>query len=124
MAWSRAIRSLICRRRMPASRPTWARCCVATTVISAFSSDGRIAAQNLLVLGDPRHAIPDYDALILLSPRRSADTLLRQALTPLLNGITVERMREANFMVDRAEEPRSPRAAARFLAEAIGLPDP
>jgi osmoprotectant transport system permease protein len=93
-------------------------------VISAFSSDGRIAAQNLLVLGDPLHAIPDYDALILVSPRRKADALLRRALTPLLNAIAVERMREANFMVDRADSPKSPREAARFLATAVGLPQP
>jgi osmoprotectant transport system permease protein len=93
-------------------------------VISAFSSDGRIAAENLLVLGDPLHAIPDYDALILLSPRRKADPRMRRALTPLIDAITVERMREANLMVDRAASPTSPREAARFLATALGLPDP
>ena len=42
-------------------------------VISAFSSDGRIAAQDLVVLEDPKHAIPSYDALVLISPRRAND---------------------------------------------------
>src|SRR5688572_24283205 len=35
-------------------------------VISAFSSDGRIAAYDLLVLDDPARALPPYDAMILL----------------------------------------------------------
>jgi osmoprotectant transport system permease protein len=46
-------------------------------VISAFSSDGRIAALDLLVLEDPKHAIPSYDALILIAPKRPADERLR-----------------------------------------------
>ena len=40
-------------------------------VISAFSSDGRIAADNLVALSDPKGAAPSYDAVILLSPPRS-----------------------------------------------------
>jgi osmoprotectant transport system permease protein len=42
-------------------------------VISAFSSDGRIAADDLVVLGDPKGALPPYDAVILLSPKRAGD---------------------------------------------------
>ena len=38
-------------------------------VISAFSTDGRIAAFDLVVLEDERGAIPPYDALILAGPR-------------------------------------------------------
>src|SRR5438105_3628262 len=45
-------------------------------VISAFSSDGRIAAHDLVVLEDPKHAIPSYDAVILISPRRAKDDIL------------------------------------------------
>src|SRR5258705_7984701 len=40
-------------------------------VISAFSSDGRIAADRLLVLTDPKRAIPPYDALVFISPKRA-----------------------------------------------------
>ncbi len=66
-------------------------------VISAFSSDGRIAAQNLLVLRDDKHVLPPYDALILVSPKRAKDTTLIGALTPLLGKISVEKMRESEL---------------------------
>ena len=88
-------------------------------VISAFSSDGRIAAQKLVVLGDPRGAVPSYDAVILISPRRAKDQRLRRALGPLVGAIPVERMREANFMVDRDRDKRSPAEAARFLEQGL-----
>jgi osmoprotectant transport system permease protein len=88
-------------------------------VISAFSSDGRIAAQDLLVLEDPEQAIPSYDAVVLISPRRAADPVLRRALTPLIGAIPIERMRVANFMVDRPSDKASPKQAARFLSEAF-----
>jgi osmoprotectant transport system permease protein len=93
-------------------------------VISAFSSDGRIAAQKLLVLADPKHAIPAYDAVILLSPQRSGDTALKQTLEPMIGAIPVERMREANFMVDRDSAKASPEDAAKFLANALHLDGP
>jgi osmoprotectant transport system permease protein len=84
-------------------------------VISAFSSDGRIAADHLLVLGDPRAALPPYDAVILLSPRRAADRRLVGALQPLVGAISVETMREANYSVDRPGQKLTPMAAARWL---------
>jgi osmoprotectant transport system permease protein len=93
-------------------------------VITAFSSDGRIAAQGLVVLDDPMHAIPSYDAVLLISPRRAKDELLRRALAPLIGKISVEPMREANFMVDRDTDKATVAEAARFLARAAGLPDP
>jgi osmoprotectant transport system permease protein len=93
-------------------------------VITAFSSDGRIAAQGLVVLADPMHAIPSYDAVLLISPRRAKDAILRRALAPLIGKISVEPMREANFMVDRDTDKATPKEAARFLARAAGLPDP
>ena len=89
-------------------------------VISAFSSDGRIAANNLAVLTDPKGAAPSYDAVILIAPRRAKDATLLRALTPLIGAITVERMREANLRVDRDEAKATPKEAAAFLA--TGLP--
>jgi osmoprotectant transport system permease protein len=91
-------------------------------VISAFSSDGRIAALDLVVLDDPKHAIPFYDAVILISPQRRNDELLARALSPLIGRISVEEMRQANLMVDRDTDKASPQDAARFLAHAMGLP--
>ena len=92
-------------------------------VISAFSSDGRIAADNLVVLSDVKHAIPAYDAVILISPRRSDDKALRGALTPLIGAIPVERMRRANYMLDRDTDKSTVQEAARFLAAGTGPPD-
>jgi osmoprotectant transport system permease protein len=93
-------------------------------VITAFSSDGRIAAQGLVVLADPMHAIPSYDAVLLISPRRASDAILTRALSPLIGKISVEHMREANFMVDRDADKATPQEAARFLARAAGLGEP
>lgn len=93
-------------------------------VISAFSSDGRIAALDLAVLRDEKQAVPSYDAVVLLSPARAADPVLRRALEPLIGAIPVERMREANLTVDRDQDKASPAQAARFLAEALRLDRP
>jgi osmoprotectant transport system permease protein len=90
-------------------------------VISAFSSDGRIAADHLTVLSDPRHAIPNYDAIVLISPRRAQDEQLIGALRPLIGKIDAPHMREANLMVDRDVDKRSPEQAARWLAAAVGF---
>lgn len=90
-------------------------------VISGFSSDGRIAAYDLVTLSDPRGAIPAYDALVLVAPERADDARLARALKPLLGAIDVTRMRQANLMVDRDENKVSPRAAARWLAEQTGV---
>ncbi len=92
-------------------------------VISAFSSDGRIASDDLVVLTDPMHAIPSYEAVILISPKRSKDRVLIDALTPLLGRVSIEQMRQANLMVDRGSNSASPREAASFLARSIGLRD-
>ena len=84
-------------------------------VISAFSSDGRVAAYDLTVLEDPQQVIPPYDAIVLVSPRRAADPLLRNALAPLVGAIPIVAMREANYQVDRSDHPLTPQAAADGL---------
>jgi osmoprotectant transport system permease protein len=88
-------------------------------VISAFSSDGRIAAQDLKVLADPRQAIPGYDAILMLAPGRAEDAALVAAVRPLIGAIPVQAMREANWMVDRDADKRSPDAAAAWLDEQL-----
>ena len=85
-------------------------------VISAFSSDGRIAADKLVVLADPKGAIPPYDAVILVSPKRVGDRRLIEAMTPLIGSIPVEAMRAANYSVDRDAGKVTPAEAARTLA--------
>jgi osmoprotectant transport system permease protein len=66
-------------------------------VIAGYTSDGLIAKYDLVVLDDPRHAIPPYDAIMLLSPKRAGDEKLRSALQPLLGRIDLPLMREANL---------------------------
>lgn len=88
-------------------------------VISAFSSDGRIAADDLVLLEDPRQALLPYDAIVLLAPRRAADVLLRRTLEPLLGAIPIETMRQANLSVDRDTDKSTAEAAARWLNERI-----
>lgn len=90
-------------------------------VISAFSSDGRIAADRLVVLSDPRGAIPPYDAVVLVSPQRADDPRLVAALRPLIGQIPVEAMRAANYSVDRDSGKASPGEAARKLEADLGL---
>lgn len=91
-------------------------------VISAFSSDGRIAADRLRVLTDPAGAIPGYDAVLLVSPDRAGDAHFVDALRPLVGAVPVEAMREANLMVDRDTDKRSPADAARWLARHLSAP--
>jgi len=86
-------------------------------VIAAFSTDGRIAANDLVVLADPRGALLPYDAIVLVSADRADDPLVRRAVAPLLGAIPVETMREANYLVDRSIDPLPPVAAARWLSE-------
>lgn len=85
-------------------------------VITAFSSDGRIAAEDLVVLADPRQVMLSYDAVVLLAPARAEDVKLRRALQPLIGAVPIEAMREANLQVDRDENKLTPQAAARWLA--------
>jgi len=84
-------------------------------VITAFSSDGRIAANDLVVLEDPQGAILPYDAIVLISAKHANDPVLRRAFEPLVGAIPVELMRAANYRVDRKDEPEPPVAAARWL---------
>src|SRR5215471_3520021 len=84
-------------------------------VISAYSSDGEIAQYDLVTLDDPKHSLPPYDALLLISPRRAADKAFIDALRPLVGALNVERMRRANLAVGEQTGQLTPAAAARAL---------
>lgn len=88
-------------------------------VISAFSSDGRIAADKLVILSDPKGAIPPYDAVVLISPKRAHDRRLIDALRPLIGKIPVGLMQAANLSVDRDQGKASPAEAAKALERQI-----
>ncbi|HHO49862.1 MAG TPA: ABC transporter permease subunit [Deltaproteobacteria bacterium] len=84
-------------------------------VISAYTSDGRIAAFGLETLADPARALPPYDALLVLAPGTPA--AVEAALAPLLGRIDVRWMREANRRVDIDGE--TPAEAAAWLQEQL-----
>ncbi|MBZ0237667.1 MAG: ABC transporter permease, partial [Deltaproteobacteria bacterium] len=90
--------------------------------ISAFSSDGRIAAHDLVVLDDPAGALPPYDAMLLLGRRVAADARVVCALAPLRDALPVELVRRANLMVDRDADKATPAFAAAWLLEAARVP--
>ncbi|MFK7842376.1 MAG: ABC transporter permease/substrate-binding protein [Sphingorhabdus sp.] len=88
-------------------------------VISAFSSDGRIAANDFVVLADEKGAVPSYEAILLLAPERADDDRFVAAINPLVGAIAVENMREANYMVDREDDKKTPEQAAGWLNEKL-----
>src|SRR5262249_41580476 len=81
-------------------------------VISAYTSEGRVAQYDLVVLDDPRHAIPPYDAILLVAPRRANDRALLDALRPLVGAVDAELMREPNL---RATNGASPEEVGRWM---------
>jgi len=89
-------------------------------VIAGYTSDGLIAKYDLVALDDIRHAIPPYDAIVLLAPKRAGDEALRAALAPLLGKIDIADMREANLRAAGGDGASSPDAVARWLWEKIG----
>jgi osmoprotectant transport system permease protein len=81
-------------------------------VISAFSSDGRLAALEIALLADERGVIPPYDAIVLASARAARELpQLLPALAPLLGAIDAAAMRRMNLAVDAGG--RSPAEVAR-----------
>ena len=82
-------------------------------VVSAYTSDGRIAKYDLKVLSDPKQAIPPYDAIVLLAPKRAGDEQLAAALKPLIEAIDVEVMREANLRASGGDT--TPDVVARWM---------
>jgi osmoprotectant transport system permease protein len=86
-------------------------------VICAYSSDGRIAANKLRVLRDPKKVLPPYDAVLLLSRKGSENALLKEALRALVGKLDPAIMQQANLRVDVDEQ--SPRIAAREIQAAL-----
>jgi osmoprotectant transport system permease protein len=86
-------------------------------VIAGYTSDGLIAKYDLVALGDPKAAIPPYDAILLMAPKRAKDQALREALQPLIGRIDITAMREANLRTAGGDGESSPDAVARWLWE-------
>jgi len=86
-------------------------------VISAFSTDGRIPAYDIVLLEDDRGVIPPYDAIVLASPELPSELpSVIPALEPLLGSIDAAAMQRMNLAVDDAG--RSPaEVAGEFLSD-------
>ncbi|HWU15619.1 MAG TPA: ABC transporter permease, partial [Caulobacter sp.] len=69
--------------------------------------------------GDPKGALPPYDAVLLIAPGRAEDRRLREALAGLDGAITVGAMRKANYSVDRDAGKVSPAEAAMALEKGL-----
>ena len=86
-------------------------------VIAAYTSDGQIASNDLVVLTDDKHAIPPYDAILLVSRQRADDETLISVLKPLVGSIDIATMREANARA--ADGTATPDGVARWLATKV-----
>ncbi|MGH6829314.1 MAG: ABC transporter permease/substrate-binding protein [Rhizomicrobium sp.] len=84
-------------------------------LVSAFSSDGRIAGYHLTILADPKGALPPYDAMLLVDPAHAHDRRFLQSLAPLIGAIPLPLMQRANLMVDRDRDKRTPAEVGRWL---------
>jgi osmoprotectant transport system permease protein len=86
-------------------------------VISAYSTDGRLAAQDVALLDDERGVIPPYDAIVLVGVRLAEERpQALGALRALAGTIDRARMQRMNLAVDG--DGRTPRdVAAALVAE-------
>lgn len=88
-------------------------------VLVAYSTDGRLATNEIRTLSDPKGALPPYDALLLVSRRHAHDARFLAALAPLVHGVTLRQMQRANYLAQAAIPRRSPADVARILSHQI-----
>jgi osmoprotectant transport system permease protein len=93
-------------------------------LVSAFSSDGRIARYGLTILDDPKAALPPYDAVLLVGPAHAHDPHFLKSLSPLIGAIPLSLMQQGNLMVDRDQDKRTPAETAQWLEAQIAKGHP
>lgn len=86
-------------------------------LITAYTTDGRIDAFELVLLEDTRSVLPPYDAFMLIGPKARSNTALLNVLGTLEGQISTELMRKANSRVDL--ERQSSAQAGAWLYEQI-----
>ncbi|GJM13459.1 MAG: ABC transporter permease [Pseudohongiella sp.] len=69
-------------------------------VISAYTTDGRVALYDLLLLEDPRNALLAYDAMFLASTEAAAQPEFVEVVASIVDRIPDSAMRQANRLVD------------------------
>jgi ABC-type proline/glycine betaine transport system permease subunit/glycine betaine/choline ABC-type transport system substrate-binding protein len=69
-------------------------------VISAYTTDGRVAAFDLVLLDDPRNALLAYDGVILASAAAAERPEFMQVVESIVDTIPDSAMRQANRLID------------------------
>ena len=69
-------------------------------LISAYTTDGRVAAYDLVILEDNRNAIPPYDGFLVASSEAKNNPRFVEILSRLEGKISDDVMRQANRIVD------------------------
>lgn len=69
-------------------------------LISAYTSDGRVAAYDLQILEDSRNAMLPYDGILLASRGAAQNSIFMKTMQALVNKISDDEMRQANRIVD------------------------
>jgi len=69
-------------------------------LITAYTTDGRVAAFDLLLLEDPRNAMLPYDSFLLASSIAAQNPRFRETMESLVNNISDAEMQQANRIVD------------------------
>ena len=89
-------------------------------LIAGNSTEGRIAAMDLVQLEDDRRYFPPYEA-VYIARRDTVDKVgqLREALTKLAGAITTDEMRQMNYEVDANK--RTPAEVVREWLSRKGL---
>jgi len=86
-------------------------------VVAGNSTDGLIAAMDLVVLEDDRRYFPPYEAAFVVRDDAWRDARVRRVLDALAGAITPDAMRRMNAAVDR--DKRRPEDVAREFVAAL-----
>jgi glycine betaine/choline ABC-type transport system substrate-binding protein len=86
-------------------------------LITAYTTDGRVAAYDLVIIDDPRNALLPYDGIYFVSDKAAADPKFLETIEPIVDAISDEVMREANKLVDVEGRPIS--EAVQFVRDSI-----
>ena len=76
-------------------------------LITAYTSDGRVAAFDLKILEDTRNALLPYDGILIASSVAATNNVFMETMQALVGQISDEEMREANKIVDVDRRPIS-----------------
>jgi glycine betaine/choline ABC-type transport system substrate-binding protein len=91
-------------------------------VVAGNSTDGLIAAMDLVVLRDDRRYFPPYEAAFVVREPVWGDARVRAALGRLSGAVSADAMRAMNAAVDR--DRRTPAEVAREFLDRLGAGPP